>query len=177
MVTLYERYTATKSSGFNIYGVNYGCQTFTIGNTGDNVNHNISSVKVFVEKVGSPTALNAAIYAVDGDGKPTGAALSTGSLSGASIGLYDYYEITMTTYLLQANTQYALVLWVTGGDGSNKILWGYVNPGTYGGGKLWYSSDSGSSWNTLDYDFDFEEYGELPSSHGFLNLRVEYWGG
>ena len=43
---LYERYNTGDDSSTSIYGTHWLAQTFTIGNTGSNINHNISSVKL-----------------------------------------------------------------------------------------------------------------------------------
>lgn len=166
--TLYEYYTTGDDDATIIYGVNWNAQTFTIGTVGTDENHNITSVKLLLYRVGSPGTLTIAITAVDGDGKPTGADLTSGTTNGdtlTDVFTGDWREITLTPYELQASTQYAIIVKALSGDGSNYLRWRRdVSSPTYAGGTHAYTDDSGSSWNVVaTQDCLFEEYGLVPA--------------
>ena len=108
----YERYIDTRTDAYNIYGARWKAQTFTVGNTGSNLNHYVNNVSLFLEKVGSPTGyFNVSIKAVAG-GKPIGADLAFGQIfcSSVSAAGYGWYSISfITPYLLSASTTYCIV--------------------------------------------------------------------
>ncbi|GAI48420.1 unnamed protein product, partial [marine sediment metagenome] len=60
--TLYERYNTGDTTGNLIRDKDLAGQTFTIGNTGVNENHNITSVKLKIYRRGSPGTGTVAIY-------------------------------------------------------------------------------------------------------------------
>lgn len=162
--TLYERY----NTGDNTYVVNYGAywtaQTFTIGNTGTNEDHNITSVKLLLARAGSPGTVTVSIRATDGSGYPTGNDLTSGTLNGNdfttdSAGLW--YEFTLTPYGLSASTKYAVVERNQGTNPGNTVKWRLdTTTPTYTGGSYFSSGNSGSVWTpNTDYDTMFEEYG------------------
>ncbi len=68
----------------------------------------------------------------------------------------------MSSYELQASTQYGLVVRATAGDSSNKILWrvDYATP-TYSGGTKVGSTNSGSSWGSQAEENMFEIWGTI----------------
>lgn len=168
--TLYERYT-TGTSDSGIHDDIWKAQTFTIGNTGDNVTHNVTSVKIKIYRTGSPGTITVSIRDADVDEKPTGEDLTSGTLDGNSItddSGGDWYEITLTPYELSESTQYAIVVGAPDGDGSNTISWKYDYSASYTGGKICSSNNGGDSWTNggaLDNsDATFEEYGAVASS-------------
>ncbi len=164
-VTKHEWYTEGLTGGWSVEGVYQQGQSFTIGNTGVNENFNITSIKLLSWKVDAPQTLFAAIKAVDGDGKPTGAELSTGSIDpsgwGEGQGNAAYHEINMSAYTLLASTQYVLILRSPDSGVAGAPWWGVDNTSpTYGGGVSLYSLDSGSSWNIeASEDYLFEIWG------------------
>jgi hypothetical protein len=163
--TLYERYNVGMNSNTNISGDLWLAQTFTVGNTGTNVNHIITSVKLMLFRVGLPGTLTVGIRAVDGSGLPTGADLTYGTtdantLTTSSTG--EWREIVMdTSYTLTAGTQYAIVVRVSAYDAVCR--WRLAQPGSYAGGVGYRASDAGVTWRSWDttVDFTFEEYGVL----------------
>ena len=180
MAILYERYTTGDDAVKEIYGDNWRAQSFTVGNTGNNEKHTITSVEVLIYKVGSPpAALDAIIRAVDADGKPTGSNLSTGSKAESDVNTEpeQWNTIAMSAYELQPNTKYALILKQTGGNVSNSYKWRYDTANaTYGGGWALYSTNSGDTWSsTTDADFLFKIYGtsgDLPSASNVIAMLI-----
>ena len=167
--TLYERYNTGHDNYDYIYGAKWRAQTFTVGNTGANENHNITSVKLLLYRVESPGTVTVGIRAVDDDGKPTGSDLTSGTTNGNTLPTgspYEWREITLTSYTLQASTKYAIVFRVPNGDSSNSCVWRRdASSPTYTGGSKCYSLNSGSTWTTDTFnDFMFEEYGTTGGS-------------
>ena len=178
-MTFYERYNTGIDAYTSLYGDKWRAETFTIGNTGTNEAHDITSVKLLSYRTGSPGTVTVSIRAVDGDGLPTGADLTSGTLDGNTfttelMGLW--YEFGLTPYGLSAATKYAIVSRVTAGDVGNNAKWrrDQASP-TYTGGNRCDSTDAGVTWiENLDNDYSFEEYGFVPVTGQFLQ-PTRYW--
>ena len=111
MATKYEYFTPTTDDYWQTYGTRYQAQSFTPATA-----HKITSVKLKLHKVGSPTGnLTVGIYATSG-GRPTGAALVSGTIDSSTISATPtVYEITLGSgYDLTASTVYAIMLTQTG---------------------------------------------------------------
>ena len=160
--TLYERFEPTKNNAFNIYGTRWKSQIFTVGDTGANENHTITSVKLYLGRNGVPTgSFNVSIRAVSGE-LPTGSDLTFGSIPCSSITLANWYEIAFNTpCILSAGTKYSIIARATSCTSStNDIAWATLMAGGYSGGKKYDSINSGSSWKVDPVeDFLFREYG------------------
>lgn len=128
--------------------------------------HKITSVKLKMYKVGSPPTITIGIYEVDGEGKPTGDALCSGSTLGSTLTTDtdgEWREITLGAgYNLDADTMYAIVAKAPGGSTVNCGKLRYDNDdGTYPGGGFLYTDDSGANWYIHeDDDAMFEDWGE-----------------
>ncbi|GAH90396.1 unnamed protein product, partial [marine sediment metagenome] len=164
--TLYERYNTGDDGAERVYGSRFQGQTFTIGNTGANENHWITSVKLKVYREGSPGTFTVAIMEVDAEHKPTGDDLTNGTIDGNTLttnspGLW--YEIILTPYKLSASTQYAIVGKAPDGNTDN-CVWMRMDSSdpTYTGGAYVVSTDSGDSWTVASsWEYVFEEYGAV----------------
>lgn len=127
--------------------------------------HTIQYVKMKLKHYsGTDTGnLNIAIYAADGEHKPTGSSLATGSVPISSLNdsTLTVTTITLTEADLSASTEYVIVM--SAPDmGTNDITYAMEIPGTYPGGGMLTSSDSGSTWGTGYYstrDLYFEDWG------------------
>lgn len=110
-------------------------------------------IKVQGTKVGSPGTITFSIRETDGNGRPAGNDISTGTYDGNSFPAYPTRgwsaEISMTPCVLLKDTKYAIVPRVPSGNTSNYFGWGHdrTNP-TYAGGQLWASIDSGETWSS-----------------------------
>ncbi|NTW31247.1 MAG: hypothetical protein HGB12_01205 [Bacteroidetes bacterium] len=161
----YEYYIINNNGDAGVYGTEWRSQSFTPA-----VSHQITSVKIKAYKTGSPGTLTVLLKNTDGNGKPTGSDLTTGTIDAnsfttASAG--DWYEISLATYNLSANTKYAIVLKAVAGDGSNYVYWKLALTGAYTGGTYLNSSNSGTTWSdNTNMDAMFEEWG-VPL--GFIN--------
>jgi hypothetical protein len=159
MATLRQSNNTDVDYGYdNIYSTFWRAQTFTTG-----VAYTISSVKLLIFRVGSPGTLTIGIRAVDGDGRPTGSDLTSGTYDCDAITTTEtgeWIEISLTNYALSASTTYAIVARATSGNGSNTVNWLEGNPGGYTDGKQCTSSNSGSTWSDAagTYDYGFETY-------------------
>jgi len=140
-----------------VYGsANWKAQTFTPVRT-----HTIKMVSLRLNGVGSPGTMNVGIYATDANGKPTGSALASGSMSGSivtGVAAGEFYIIDLGAgYHLTAGTKYAIVISLPTGDASNYLRWkqessnypsGVPNYPGGGAGNL-SSGDSGSTWTVV----------------------------
>lgn len=163
---LYERYNTGDNWSKRIYDRFWWAQTFTIGNTGANVNHHLCRLRLKLCKAGNISDLSVAVQGVDGAFAPDGVNISTGTIPAATITALScntWYYVTMTDVELLANTQYAIVCNTTGGDSSNCIHWCADTIGSlYAGGMAWDSTDSGATWDdNIIADMMFEEYGDI----------------
>ena len=162
--TLYERYTTNDDGDQDIYGNLWRGQTFTIGNTGTNEDHNITSVKLLLYRIGSPGTITVSIKATSEE-LPTGDDLASGTTNGDTLPTespYEWREITFgTPYTLSASTKYAICVRISGGDTSNAPLWRIDKTSSaYTGGDSVYSINAGGTWyRTVGRDMMFMEYG------------------
>lgn len=161
MSTKFESFTPTTDDFWQSYGTRFQFQTFTPSSS-----HNITSVKLKLHRIGSPTGnFIVEIYATSG-GNPTGSALANGTKDSSTISTSaTVYEITLGAgYNLSASTQYAIVTSQAGASGSDSIGWEDASSGGYTGGLAGETLDGGSSWSTHNSgnaDFYFEEWGDL----------------
>ena len=151
MATLYQYYNADTYITNSIYEPYRSGQTFTT-----TVGYDLTSIKVFANRRGSPGDVTVSLYKTDVNGKPTGATVSTGTIAEADLvdSVDDtgcaWVTVTMSAYTMEASTQYALVLRIAAGDALNKARFMYDQDGSpiYSGGTFLTTSDSGSSWTT-----------------------------
>lgn len=152
--------TAPLTATTNAYGAFWRAQTFTPVTA-----HLITSVKLFLYRVGSPGVLTISIRATSG-GKPTGSDIGgvTGTTNGNSLTIStagEWREIFLSSGIsLDASTKYAIVVRSAGANSSNTVVWKVNATGGYTGGDKVDSSDSGDSWATPgSEDCGFEEWG------------------
>lgn len=171
MTTLYEYYNVGLDYWIILHSSTWIAQTFT---TGD-VPHTITSVKLPLQRANNPGTVTVSIRETDGDGKPTGADLTTGTTDGdtlPAISDYEWREISVTEYELQPNTKYAIVLRALDGNITNYVRWGqdHTSP-SYTLGNMVYSATGGVTWITyLSYDQMFEVYGNPISVGGEFGI-------
>lgn len=163
--TLYENYTAGEDSDIDAECEWWFAQTFT-----PPVTHNITKVGLKLFKAGDPKTAYVYIRAVDGDHKPTGGNLTSGSFNASAINGTSpgsWHNITVTSYQLTGGTEYAIILAAPNCNctgPSESVNWRLKNSGSYSG-RSWMSMDWGVTFS-IDYgaiDFMFEEYGTLVS--------------
>jgi len=176
MATKYEYYTTGGDSLLYYNSSNkWYCQTFTIGTTGTDEDQSISYIKVNVVKGGPshPVNVYATIKAVDGDGKPTGSALSSGSTTTSDWSYTLTYEtINMSAYTLVESTQYALIINIESSNMAAVQMQKDGSSPSYTGGSAGSSTD-GSSW-TMDTSSDvlFEIWGNIPSTGTNMKINI-----
>ena len=161
MSTRYEYYEGPVDQATTIYGARYRGQSFT-----PQISHTIKTITVLVYKIGSPGWLTTNVYAVDGDGKPTGLSLATGTLNAISFttntaGHNEALDLGDGA-LLTSGIKYAIELRGTGTDNANCVgLRTDESAPTYSRGEYIVSNDSGSTWTVYtDRDMPFEEWGD-----------------
>lgn len=171
MSTLFERNESSMVDYVEFTNTSWQAQTFTIGATGQDITHKLTSLTLLLHKDGSPGTITVSIRATDGEGKPTGADLSTGTTDGNTL-IYEpsWREISMSPYTLQAGTKYAIVIRASAPMGCF-----VVSGDEYAGGFIYSSNNSGSTWYVINYtDGIFREYGDLIG--GAITPNTKYWG-
>ena len=166
MATLYESYITNDDNAYGVYDVFWRAQTFT-----PSVDHIITSVKLLLYRVGSPSTITVSIRATSA-GKPTGADLASGTTSADTLTTNtagEWREITFSSgALLLASTMYAICVRCPGGDGSTKYLMmrDDASSATYTDGKEVSSGDSGTTWTAPvdNQDYMFEDWGDPQGS-------------
>jgi hypothetical protein len=158
---IYEFYNTGDDGAQGIYAIYWYGQTF---NT--TVSHTIDGMRLRLYKAGTAGYLYVGIRACNtSTGLPEGADLTSGVYDGSILVTNtsgSYREVTLTTYTLAANTQYAIICWGTGADASNGIFWRSDNSSpTYTGGYYISSSDDGITWTSnTSRDYMFELWGK-----------------
>ena len=173
-MTLYE-FAYETGSNAEAHGANWTAQTFTIGTVGTDEIFNLTSIKLKLYKEGNPGTVSIALKAVDVSNDPTGADLSTGTTTGNDLTTSSTGEdrdVTMTTYEMQASTQYAVLIKALSGNATNSVhnVMDFGGGG-YTGGETLLSTDSGGSWTPLaTSDSWFEVHGDKPGTNTQINI-------
>jgi hypothetical protein len=176
--TLGERYNIGDDGGFPGGGNLWKCQTFTVGNSGNNVSHYIKSVKLKLYRTGSPGTMIVGIRATNVTGYPIGNDLTNGTIDGNTLttdsgGLW--YQINFTTpYALSQGTKYAIVVRAPNAAVNNQFTWRFDSTSpTYSGGSYINGQNSGTTWSiNVGLDLMFEE-NSVPLS-GLKNVTLWY---
>jgi hypothetical protein len=168
----YHMYLGEELGGYaGENGVEEFAQTFTIGAIGRNARHTITSVKLLLFRRNTPGIITVGIRLTDKDGFPTGANITSGTTDGDTLPVApltaEWREIALTPCLLEASTEYAIVLSAPTAAGANEIVWRENLPDPYTGGSNVYRFD-GEAWELKAGDFAFAEYGV--SSQATINL-------
>lgn len=161
MAIKYENYITGYDNSHGSYATYIVGQTFTPLTT-----HNITSVKLYVKRLGTLTNVTAEIYATTSN-LPTGSVLCSKMIDGSgwSDSAFAYKEWEFSTNPeLTVGIVYAIVISGTGYDTSNCPVWGYDGSSpTYTRGNLVQNTGAGWSANT-NVDFLFEEWGEFATN-------------
>jgi len=182
---MYEWYNTNDDS---VTGVSVGniikSQTFTIGTVGTDVNFIITNISVKLYRVGTPGTCLFSIREVNASGYPTGPDLTTANyscngLTTSSPGVWINTTVN-ASQILDASTQYALIMRTTAGDGANYILWRVDDSSaTYTGGTRYRSDDNGITWGEenagASNDAMFEIFGDPYTRSVTLNSPVDYY--
>jgi len=157
----FEYYNINDDDVDLFFGSTWTGQTFT-----PQQNHTLMYVKVKVAKRNNPGDVVVRIRATNAiTGLPTGPDLSTGSILESRLTDYPssaWVQVDMTSYVLHANTKYALILNAPGSDVNNSVGWAQdeTSP-TYTRGNKVISANGGATWtNAVNNDMMFEEWGQ-----------------
>lgn len=153
------------------YDIHWRVQTFT-----PSITHRILGINLPLSNAaGNPGMVTVGIRAVDGEGKPTGNDLCSGTTNGDTLPACPEWEWRYISiggsYTLNAGTKYAIVVRL-GGDAANKLGWGFDSPSpAYSGGAVVWSSNSGTTWTVYEsMDYLFEEWGACPNTRTAIAL-------
>ena len=154
-MALQDYYNTGDNSSVALTSTNWYGQSFTASS-----GYDVASVKFLLYRTGTPGTITFNLYAVDGDFKPTGLSLASGTTAGNDLTEDtngEWREITFASaYTLENATKYALILSV-GATGLS--LRRDVSSPTYDDGNVLFTGDSGSSWFLLTtQDAMFETY-------------------
>jgi len=160
-----EYYTTGEDNQREYWEGYHRAQTFTIGTVGDNFDTNLVNLSVKIYKHGNPTGTcYAELQGVNETNFPNGTTLSIGSVPCSSLTTTPgtFVNHTMSpNYVLEASTQYAIILWSSDCDTNNKpFARRDASSPSYGGGTLWISNDNESTWILKSgEDFLFKVWG------------------
>lgn len=156
MSNLYEFYNTGDDGTSVIYSSDWAFQTFQCA-----INNRISSVKLKLIRTLNCGDVILSIRDT-ADGEPTGDDILSKTLTQGDIPTEQgWVEFEFSSDMESGTKTYALVLRATDGDISNYVGWRYDPSGSYGGGSVGTSANSGDSWTLdTDKDFLFEQYGE-----------------
>ncbi len=161
---------ADASIGLN----NWWTQTFDASQS-----YKIDSVKLLLYRVGNPHEVTIGIRLTDGEGKPTGGDLTSGTTNGNTLttsNTGEWREIELTPYQLDEGVRYAIVARAPGAATTNSLRWIMTRDlPRYQYGQMYYSGDSGGTWGFQNYDANFEVWsaeqeGEY-TKEGILHIR------
>ena len=163
--TKYESFSVGDDGYMSLYGKTYGAQTFTIGVSGSNEHHKLTSVKAYLTtpSVFSPYLTIIGVGLTDGT-YPTGQCIVSGTITtGGITSTPAWIEVNMVggTMILEPSTKYALIIYSPSSTIGNSVYWRCdgSSPAYTGGGTL-VSANSGSSWTSdVTKDCLFYEYG------------------
>jgi len=157
--SLQESFVPTSTPLFaHAYGEVWRVQTFLTTSA-----HTINYVELLIKKrlvTSVPGTVTIEIRKADGDDKPTGAVLTSGTINGNTLPLVaEWKKIDLTKYDLENNTKYAII-W-RASDAADQYHSAGLMAQYYGysDGKLGNSSDAGSTWTTSVSDAGFKIYG------------------
>ncbi|KKN17998.1 hypothetical protein LCGC14_0960240 [marine sediment metagenome] len=125
--------------------------------------YNINEVKLYGRRSGSPGVMTVTIKQADGDGKPTGNVLASGTIDVDTIDTNnEWISISLGEGAgLSGSQQYVLYCNIPTASSGNVFTWrGDSSSPTYAGGNFIHSSDGGSSWTlATNIDLMFETWG------------------
>jgi hypothetical protein len=155
----YENFIGAPTSAGTVSGNTRQAQTFT-----PTVTHYVSGIDLYIKRVGTPNDVTFEIRTTSA-GEPTSTVLASVTVDGnteISTSYAWHYFIFDSVYLLQASTQYAIVIKAQD-SGSDSVYWTFDSAGSYGGGTRVWGTES--AWNIVSaQDFWFKEYGVVPTN-------------
>lgn len=159
-ITSLQESSTTSNLGQDIVDTWWSAQTFT-----PTASHTITSVKLYLYKLGTVGTITVGIRAT-AVGKPDGADIVSGTTDGNTLTTNTAGEEREITFgagtALTAGTVYCIVTRLAAGDGSNHVHWRAHNAGSYTGGTVVNSTDSGSTWTiSASADYVFGDYGSI----------------
>ena len=150
----------SNTTGLSYWGSNArSCQTFTMPSGYDTIEYFTLEIK---EGGTLPGNYTLELYATSG-GLPTGSALKTVSVTSGDISSsYGNVTFNISDATVTPGAKYAIVTKQTSTTSiSNSVYWGHDNGASYSGGGSYYSTNGGSTWNSLSGDFTFKVYGSV----------------
>jgi len=158
---LFNYWNQGNDTDYQVYGDNWGAQTFTVTET-----YTIQEVRLKLRQVGGSVAYGGVgIWATSATGTPTGGDLVSVDFVASTITTGDeaaWIEIPFKKgYELQEGEAYAVVTRAEGGNSSNYLIWEYDNGGGMDEGAKFNSTNGGVSWGAATgSDFLFETWGD-----------------
>ena len=127
--------------------------------------HSVGKISIIIGKGNANNlgTISLGIYAVDGSGLPTGAALTSGTIDGNTIpdwGSETFVDFIVTQTSITNGVQYAIVISCDAYGTSQKLEWGLATD-AYTGGKFdRYNGTAWENYNSGNSDGRFKVYGK-----------------
>lgn len=179
----------TTGGAFGDGGNDIGFQTFT-----PSVSYSVESISLKMYKPGTGTVgdITLSLRLVDGDDKPTGGDLITGTTPGDTLTTDsggEWRQVSLSAaYEITAGTKYAIVVRADGCDESRNVTCRCTADNVYTNGKGGRSTNGGTSWTVYSStDLVFKVYGSAiiapPTTSQYYTKRLvavasdEFWYG
>lgn len=162
----FENYVTGDDTKLDSYGNRWVAQSFTT-----TVAYTITSAKLLLYRTGTCAhTITVYVTATDGDGKPTGAALCSGTTDGSTLPTASPYEWREVSFgagaKLNAATVYALIFKCPAGTPAPNDFASWRDDSSspaYTGGQAGLTLDGGGTWTMYSgHDLLFENWGNLP---------------
>jgi hypothetical protein len=120
-IALYKHHNTGDNQNTGMYQNYWYAQTFSA-----ELNHNLTSVRLKLYRVGNPGTVTVSITATDGSRYPTGPDLTSRTTDGnylTNTRPGEWRQIPLAGYLLLSGTKYTIVVRISGGDVDNHLRW------------------------------------------------------
>jgi len=159
-----EYYRESNTSIYINSSTRYLAQVFTATDS-----YTCRKLYIRISREGSPGDLTVELQGTTG-GQPDNVALASYTVPEADIPVYPtpgWMEVDLGDGVALTNgTKYAIVLKCPGADSTNRLHWAEdTTSPTYDGGEVWWSNDSGSTWNSTANDCEFEVWKKVTPGH------------
>jgi len=160
----YENYTTGNDSSFEVWGNNYGGQTFTTNSSTLAISHTLTAIRLRLYKEGTPQPLTISVRECNATGYPLITEIASTIMDGELLTADTtgaWYDIPIDGVTFDVNRTYSIVCSSPGTNDTNCVHWvGDTAGATYTGGAAIYSTTGGLTYTALaDSDFMFEVFG------------------
>ncbi|HEC89674.1 MAG TPA: tandem-95 repeat protein, partial [Thermoplasmatales archaeon] len=147
-----DQQQTTYNKDLSLYGTRWAAQSFTP------TLETLTKIELYIKKTGSPSENLELLVRENSIDGPTIASITLPPTAISTS--YQWIEFDITDTTVTPGNNYYIILHTNGGSASNSYYWAFSSTNTYTNGSLWFSSNSGTTWNQYtQYDTCFKTYG------------------